>query len=72
MKAEFNTDLPCKNYHIVDVSNNRVFVAVSHNETQVNLYISEIIDQKKVTFALSLEGILTFFPNSTWKDSWLK
>ncbi|XP_076622054.1 sortilin-related receptor [Colletes latitarsis] len=71
VKAEFNTDLPCKNYHIVDVSHNRVFVAVAHNETQVNLYISEVIDQKKATFVLSLDGILTFFPNSTWKDSWL-
>ncbi|XP_053974316.1 sortilin-related receptor-like [Hylaeus volcanicus] len=71
IKAEFNTELPCKNYHIVDVSHNRVFVAAAHSETQVNLYISEVIDQKQATFVLSLDGILTFFPNNTWKDSWL-
>lgn len=72
VKAEFNTYLPCNYYHIVDVSHNRIFVAASHGETQVNLYVSEIIDEKRATFTLSLEGILTFFPNSTWKDSWLK
>ncbi|XP_031838991.2 sortilin-related receptor [Nomia melanderi] len=71
VKAEFSTDLPRKNYHIVDVSYNRIFVTVAHNETQVNLYVSEIIDEKRATFVLSLEGIMTFFPNSTWKDSWL-
>lgn len=72
VKAEFNTPLPIKNYHVVDVSHNRVFVTASHDETHVNLYISEIIDEKMATFILSLEGIFTFFPNSTWKDSWLK
>ncbi|CAL7939536.1 unnamed protein product [Xylocopa violacea] len=71
VKAEFSTALPIKDYHIVDVSHNRVFVAASHSDTQVNLYISEVINQKRATFTLSLEGILTFFPNSTWKDSWL-
>ncbi|CAK9806758.1 Sortilin-related receptor [Anthophora plagiata] len=71
VKAQFSTSLPIKDYHIVDVSHNRVFVAASHSETHVNLYISEILDQVKVTFTLSLENILTFFPNSTWKDSWL-
>ncbi|XP_034183961.1 sortilin-related receptor [Osmia lignaria lignaria] len=71
VKAEFSTDLPIKAYHIVDVSHNRVFVTASHSETQVNLYISEMIDKKRATFTLSLEGILTFFPNNTWKDSWL-
>ncbi|XP_076656222.1 sortilin-related receptor isoform X2 [Halictus rubicundus] len=71
VKAEFSTNLPRKNYHIVDVSHNRVFVTVAHNETLVNLYVSEVIDEEKAMFTLSLEGILTFFPNSTWKDSWL-
>ncbi|XP_017882694.1 sortilin-related receptor-like [Ceratina calcarata] len=71
VKAEFNTALPIMNYHVVDVSYNRIFVAASHSETQVNLYVSEIVNQKMVTFTLSLEGILTFFPKSTWKDSWL-
>ncbi|XP_046815781.1 sortilin-related receptor-like isoform X1 [Vespa crabro] len=69
--AQFNTELDRKNYHIADVANNRIFVAVAHSDTMVNLYISEIIDHEKAIFSLSLEGILTFFPNSTWKDSWL-
>ncbi|XP_043284191.1 sortilin-related receptor-like isoform X2 [Venturia canescens] len=71
INAEFNTQLDRYDYHIADVSNNRVFVAVAHNETQVNLYVLEGIGPDKVKFALSLESILTFFPNTTWKDSWL-
>lgn len=70
--AHFNTELDCKDYHIVDVSSNRVFIAVSHSETMVNLYVSEVIDHERAIFTLSLDAILTFFPNSTWKDSWLK
>ncbi|KAL6422754.1 hypothetical protein ACFW04_010753 [Cataglyphis niger] len=69
--AQFNTELDCNDYHIVDVSYNRVFIAVSHSETMVNLYVSEVIDHEKAIFTLSLEGIFTFFLNSTWKDSWL-
>ncbi|KAL0117855.1 hypothetical protein PUN28_008920 [Cardiocondyla obscurior] len=69
--AQFNTELDCKDYHIVDVSYNRVFIAVSHSDTMINLYVSEVIDHEKAIFTLSLESILTFFPNSTWKDSWL-
>lgn len=38
----------------------------------INLYVSEVIDHEKAIFTVSLESILTFFPNSTWKDSWLK
>lgn len=70
--VHFNTELDCRDFHIADVSNNRVFISVSHSETMVNLYVSEIIDHEKAVFTLSLESILTFFPNSTWKDSWLK
>ncbi|EZA49376.1 Sortilin-related receptor [Ooceraea biroi] len=69
--AHFNTELDCRDYHVVDVSSNRVFIAVSHSETMVNLYVSEVIDHEKAIFTLSLESILTFFPNSTWKDTWL-
>ncbi|KAK0098602.1 hypothetical protein PV326_006350 [Microctonus aethiopoides] len=69
--AQFNTELDTKNYHIVDVSNDRIFVAVSHSETHINLYVSEVIDDRVARFTLSLEGIMTFFPNITWKNSWL-
>ncbi|XP_012284613.1 sortilin-related receptor [Orussus abietinus] len=71
VKARFNTELDKRDFHIVDVSYNRIFVAVSHSETVVNLYVSEVIDNQTATFTLSLERILTYFPNSTWKDSWL-
>ncbi|KAG7199404.1 hypothetical protein KM043_014034 [Ampulex compressa] len=69
--ATFDQQLEQKNFHIADVSHNRVFVAVSHSDTLCHLYVSSVIDQEKAVFTLSLEGILTFFPNSTWKDSWL-
>lgn len=71
VSAQFDTDLARKEYHIADVSFDRIFVSVSHTETLVNLYISELIDKKSAKFILSLPNILTFFPNNTWKDSWL-
>ncbi|XP_046432202.1 sortilin-related receptor-like isoform X1 [Neodiprion fabricii] len=71
VKAQFLSELDRKDYHIADVSNNRILVAVSHTEYIVNLYVSEIVDYDSIVFTLSLERILTFFPNSTWKDSWL-
>lgn len=72
VNAQFNTDLSRKDYHIADVSYDRIFVSVSHTETLANLYISEVIDHRGAKFILSLPNIMTFFPNSTWKDSWLK
>ncbi|KAF7992430.1 hypothetical protein HCN44_001755 [Aphidius gifuensis] len=72
IKSQFNTELDRKNYHISDVTNDRIFVAVSHGQNLVNLYVSELIDKLTARFVLSLEGVLTYFPNSTWKDSWLK
>lgn len=70
--AQFDTDLGRRDYHVADVSYDRIFVAVSHTETLVNLYISEMIDHHGAKFILSLPNILTFFPNNTWKDSWLR
>ena len=72
VQAQFDTDLARREYHIADVSFDRVFVAVSHAETLVNLYISELVDHSGAKFILSLPNILTFFPNNTWMDSWLK
>lgn len=69
--AKFNTELQRKDYHIADVSNQRVFVAVSHTEFQVNLYVSEMVDNQ-IYFVPSLDRIVTFFPNSTWKETWLR
>lgn len=73
VKAEFeNLKGPCKKFHIADVTQSRIFIAVSHNDTYVNLYVSKIINPKVALFTLSLERVMTFFPNSTWRDSWLK
>ncbi|XP_011301031.1 sortilin-related receptor [Fopius arisanus] len=69
--AKFNTELDRRDYHIADVSNDRVFVAVSHSSNQSNLYVSEGVDQWTSTFFLSLEGVLAFFPNTTWQSTWL-
>ncbi|XP_043466543.1 sortilin-related receptor-like isoform X3 [Leptopilina heterotoma] len=71
VKAQFDRGLPALDFHIADVSHNRIFVAVSHSDTLVNLYISEVVDNRQASFVLSLEGIFTFFPNSTWTESWL-
>ncbi|XP_063978327.1 sortilin-related receptor-like [Diachasmimorpha longicaudata] len=69
--AKFNTELDRRSYHIADVSNNRVFVAVSHSPTQSNLYVSDGLGKSMATFFLSLEGVLAFFPNTTWQSTWL-
>lgn len=70
--TQFSSNQKRLEYHITDVSNNRVFVAVSHGKNFVNLYISEMITNREAKFILSLENIMTFFPNNTWEDSWLK
>ncbi|XP_058808716.1 sortilin-related receptor-like [Phymastichus coffea] len=69
--VQLDNDLPRKEFHIADVSNDRIFIAVAHTETVVHLYISEKIDNNTIRFTESLRNVLTFFPNNTWKDSWL-
>lgn len=72
--AKFNTisGLDRREYHVADVSYDRIFMSVCHKEVLVNLYVSKKITKEEVTFGLSLENIMTFFPNITWKDSWLE
>lgn len=71
IKSTFNTDLLRKDYHIADITNNRIMVAVSHSETVCNLYVSDIITEEtqSIHFRLSLESIFCYFPNATWKSS---
>ncbi|CAH0560374.1 unnamed protein product [Brassicogethes aeneus] len=73
MQCIFDTDLPIKNYFIVDVTANRAMVAVSHNENLSNLYVSESLvgNNRKIKFTLSLDDVFAFFPNNTWQDTWL-
>lgn len=72
VKAEFQTELDLKEYHISDVTGSRIFISVSHADTLANLYVSEINkDFTAFKFVPSLESILCYFPNSTWNKSWL-
>lgn len=74
IKSTFNTDLLRKDYHIADITNNRIMVAVSHSETVCNLYVSDIITEEtqSIHFRLSLESIFCYFPNATWKSSLIR
>ena len=71
VKAIFPSELDRKDYHIADVSEGQIFVAVSHTDTLSNLYTSQSMDEKNIFFSLSLDRILCFFPNSTWTGTWL-
>ncbi|KAJ8687024.1 hypothetical protein QAD02_022818 [Eretmocerus hayati] len=64
-------DLDRRDFHIADVSYDRIFLAVCHTDSIVNLYISENIDDHEIKFVLNLQGVMSFFPNNTWKESWL-
>lgn len=74
MRAKFEGNLTAKDYHVADVSENRVFIVVGHTETLCNLYVSELVneDAKEVRFSLSLDRIFAYFPNITWKGSLIR
>ncbi|XP_063385358.1 sortilin-related receptor-like [Cydia fagiglandana] len=72
-KAEFETELDMKKFHIADVTDKRIFVSVMHTEILADLYVSEISnDFTRYNFMLSLEQILCYFPDGNWKDTWLE
>ncbi|XP_041981642.1 sortilin-related receptor-like [Aricia agestis] len=72
-KAEFQTELDLVKFHIADVTDKRLFVSVMHSENLVNLYVSEINkNYTQYNFVLSLEQVLSYFPEGNWKDSWLE
>ncbi|XP_046384183.1 sortilin-related receptor-like [Ischnura elegans] len=72
VKAVFNSETNNLKYHVVEVSDGKVFVAVDHDsDGQVNLYVSDRATEDGMLFTLSLPKILCFFPNNTWKVSWL-
>ncbi|XP_047534155.1 sortilin-related receptor-like isoform X1 [Vanessa atalanta] len=72
-KAEFQTELDLSKFHIADVTDKRIFVSVMHTENLANLYVSEISRNfTQYNFVLSLEHILSYFPDGNWKDSWLE
>ncbi|KAI5646183.1 sortilin, neurotensin receptor 3, domain-containing protein [Phthorimaea operculella] len=72
-KADFQTELDLRKFHIADVTDQRIFVSVMHTETLANLYVSEISRNfTEYKFVLSLGQILCYFPDGNWKDSWLE
>ncbi|XP_060804264.1 sortilin-related receptor isoform X1 [Amyelois transitella] len=72
-KAEFQTELDLRKFHIADVTDKRIFISVMHTDTLAHLYVSEINnDFSQYNFVLSLEKILCYFPEGNWKNSWLE
>lgn len=50
-------------------------VAVAHTRTLSNLYISDVIQsstQDMISFSLSLERVVAYFPNITWTESLIR
>jgi hypothetical protein len=72
MRARFQSELDRRAYHVVDVSDGQVMVVVNHTDMLTNLYVSQLTDSSGIQFALSLERIFCYFPNSTWMGSWLR
>jgi hypothetical protein len=72
MKAHFPTELDRLAYHVADVSDGQVMVVVNHTEMRTNLYVSQLNDSTGIHFALSLERIFCYFPNSTWMGTWIR
>ncbi|XP_023026610.2 sortilin-related receptor [Leptinotarsa decemlineata] len=60
-------------YFIVDVTDSRALIAVSHSNTSSSLYVSEGLGgtDGELRFMLSLENIFAFFPSVTWQNTWL-
>ncbi|CAK1543183.1 unnamed protein product [Leptosia nina] len=72
-RAEFQTELDLRKFHIADVTDKRIFVSVMHTENVANLYVSEISKNfTKYNFVLSLKQILCYFPEGNFKNSWLE
>lgn len=72
VRTRFDTELDRRDYHIADITANRIMVAVAHTRTLSNLYISDVIqssNEDTVSFSLSLERVVAYFPNITWTES---
>ncbi|KAK9723301.1 Sortilin, neurotensin receptor 3 [Popillia japonica] len=69
----FDTQLTRQAYQIVDITNDRALVSVSHSDMTSHLYVSESlsVEDDTIRFTLSLENVLAYFPNNTWPDTWL-
>lgn len=75
MRTRFDTELDRRDYYIADITANRIMVAVAHTPTFSNLYISDVIqssNQDSISFSLSLERVVAYFPNITWTESLIR
>lgn len=73
IKCVFDSELDRLQFHVADVTGTRVMVAVSHTDKLSHLYVSEGIgSSESIRFILSLVGVFCYFPNGTWKTSWLR
>lgn len=74
-RTRFDTELDRRDYHIADITANRIMVAVAHTRTLSNLYISDVVQssiEDIVSFSLSLERVVAYFPNITWTESLIR
>lgn len=75
VRTRFATELDRRDYHVADITANRIMIAVAHTRTLSNLYISDVIqssNQDTITFSLSLERVVAYFPNITWTESLIR
>lgn len=72
VKADFQTELDMKGYHVADVEGRRIMISVVHTERISHLYVSETnADMTEIKFVPSLENIFTYVPELNWRSSWL-
>ncbi|XP_039293247.1 sortilin-related receptor-like [Nilaparvata lugens] len=76
VKAVFDTKYDLLNYQVVDVTDKRIMVAVSHTPTLANLYVAEwdsdkVAGDKSLRFRLSLERVFCYVHGHMWTDTWL-
>ncbi|XP_001688250.2 sortilin-related receptor [Anopheles gambiae] len=72
VKADFQTELDIRGYHVADVEGRRIMISVVHTERISHLYVSESNeDMTDIKFVLSLENIFTYVPELNWRTSWL-
>ncbi|XP_038113433.1 sortilin-related receptor [Culex quinquefasciatus] len=72
VKADFQTELDMKGYHVADVDGRRIMISVVHTERISHLYVSESnADMSDIKFVPSLENVFTYVPELNWRSSWL-
>ncbi|XP_053670657.1 sortilin-related receptor-like [Anopheles nili] len=72
VKADFQTELDIRGYHVADVEGRRIMISVVHTERISHLYVSESNDDMTdIKFVPSLENIFTYIPELNWRSSWL-